>query len=83
LHHHSPSIARSLSKESFDGHAILARKEKADHQEGSGRHADPQRVHRRLRAWHRSAGAAGPDLGRDRYHQGHGMPNLMQMLLAV
>jgi hypothetical protein len=23
------------------------------------------------------------DLGRDRYHQGHGMPNLMQMLLAV
>ena len=23
------------------------------------------------------------DLGRDRYHQGHGVPNLMQMLLAV
>lgn len=23
------------------------------------------------------------DLGRDRYHQGHGLPNLMQMLLAV
>lgn len=27
--------------------------------------------------------AACVDLGRDRYHQGHGVPNLMQMLLAV
>jgi subtilisin family serine protease len=26
---------------------------------------------------------ASTDLGRDRYHQGRGMPNLMQMLLAV
>ena len=23
------------------------------------------------------------DLGRDRYHQGRGLPNLMQMLLSV
>jgi hypothetical protein len=23
------------------------------------------------------------DIGRDRYHQGHGIPNLMQMLLRV